>query len=84
MAVKIVCDFCNRPLEFDTERGSYVMYRTKRLNTRNLLPHLCKSCAEKLDDILLMANATWMSQAEIALEAAKVNQERREKLGTKG
>lgn len=84
MAVMVVCDFCNMPLEFDASRGGYVIYHTKRLNTRKLFPHLCKSCAEKLDDILLMANATWMSQAEIALEASKVNQERREKLGTKG
>ena len=60
------------------------MYRTKRLSTRKLFPHLCKFCAKKLDDIFLMTNTTWMSQAEIALEATKVNQERREKLGTKG
>ena len=60
------------------------MYHTKRLSTRKLFPHLCKSCAKKLDDIFLMTNTTWMSQAEIALEATKVNQERREKLGTKG
>lgn len=60
------------------------MYRTKRLSTRKLFPHLCKSCAKKLDYIFLMTNTTWMSQAEIALEATKVNQERREKLGTKG
>ena len=84
MAVKFICDFCNRPLEIDVSRGGYVMYHTKRLNTRKLFPHLCKSCAKKLDDIFLMANTTWMSQAEIALEATKVNQERREKLGTKG
>lgn len=45
---------------------------TKRLNTRKLLPHLCKSCAE------------WMSQAEIADRVTKLNQERREKLGAKG
>ena len=49
MAVKVVCDFCNRPLEFDLERGSYVLYRTKQIDTRDLLPHLCKTCAEKLD-----------------------------------
>ena len=84
MAVKIVCDFCGRPLEFDADRGSYIMYYTKRLNTRKLLPHLCKSCADKLDDILLMTNATWMSQAEIADRVTKPNRERREKLGAKG
>ena len=84
MAVKIVCDFCDRPLEFDQERCSYVLYRTKQIGTRKLLPHLCKTCAEKLDDILLESKTKWMSQAEIADRVAKLNQERREKLGTKG
>ena len=84
MAVKVVCDFCDRPLEFDQERGSYVLYHTKQINTRDLLPHLCRSCAEKLDDILLESKTRWMSQAEIADRVTKINQERREKLGTKG
>lgn len=53
MAVKIVCDFCDRPLEFDISHKNYIIYHTKRLNTRKLFPHLCKSCTEKLDDILL-------------------------------
>lgn len=84
MAVKVVCDFCNRPLEFNLERKSYVLYHTKQINTRDLLPHLCRSCAEKLDDILLESKTRWMSQAEIADRVTKINQERREKLGTKG
>lgn len=84
MAVKVVCDFCNRPLEFDLERKSYVLYHTKQIDTRDLLPHLCKTCAEKLDDILIESKTRWMSQAEIADRVTKINQERREKLGTKG
>ena len=84
MAVKVVCDFCNRPLEFNLERKSYVLYHTKQIDTRDLLPHLCRSCAEKLDDVLLESKTRWMSQAEIADRVTKINQERREKLGTKG
>lgn len=84
MAVKVVCDFCNRPLEFDLERKSYVLYRTKQIDTRKLLPHLCKTCAEKLDDIFLESKTRWMSQAEIADRVTKLNRDRREKLGTKG
>ena len=84
MAVKVVCDFCDRPLEFDQERGSYVLYRTKQIDTRKLLPHLCKTCAEKLDDILIESRTRLMSRAEIIKRVAKLNQERREKLGTKG
>ena len=84
MAVKIVCDFCDKPLEFDTERGSYVMYSTKQLDTRKLLPYLCKTCAEKLDDIFLESKTRLLSKAEIVARMTKLNQERREKLGTKG
>ena len=84
MAVKVVCDFCDRPLEFDPERKSYLLYRTKQIDTRKLLPHLCKTCAEKLDDILIESRTRLMSQAEIADRVTKLNRERREKLGTKG
>ena len=84
MAVKVVCDFCDRPLEFDQERGSYVLYRTKQIDTRKLLPHLCKTCAEKLDDILIESRTRLMSRAEIIKRVTKLNCERREKLGTKG
>lgn len=84
MAIKVVCDFCDRPLEFDQERGSYVLYRTKQIDTRKLLPHLCKTCAEKLDDILIESRTRLMSRAEIIKRVTKLNRERREKLGTKG
>ena len=84
MAVKVICDFCDRPLEFDQERGSYVLYRTKQIDTRKLLPHLCKTCAEKLDDILIESRTRLMSRAEIIKRVTKLNRERREKLGTKG
>lgn len=84
MAVKVVCDFCDKPLEFDQEHGSYVLYRTKQIDTRKLLPHLCKTCAEKLDDILIESRTRLMSRAEIIKRVTKLNRERREKLGTKG
>ena len=84
MAVKVVCDFCDRPLEFDQERGGYVLYQTKQIDTRKLLPHLCKTCAEKLDDILIESRTRLMSRAEIIKRVTKLNRERREKLGTKG
>jgi len=86
MSVKICCDFCDKPLEF--EDGRYVIYRTKEINTRWALPHLCKSCAEKLDDILAETKTRLMTQAEINARImtaySKANQERRELLGTKG
>ena len=80
MAVKVVCDFCDKPLEFE-DKG-YVVYRTKQLDTRSILPHLCKSCAEKLDDIF--ASIYTPKRKDLLEKATKLNKARRERLGTKG
>lgn len=80
MAVKIVCDFCDKPLEFDGER--FTIYKTRRVNTLALFPHLCKSCADKLDDIF--ASLEMVKQRERIEKMKEVNQARRERLGTNG
>ena len=41
MAVAVVCDFCNRPL--DVVDGAYKTYRTKEVNTKDILP-----CVKKI------------------------------------
>lgn len=80
MSVKPVCDFCDKPLEYDGSR--YVIYRTKQLDTRSVLPHLCKSCAEKLDDIF--ARLYVPERMDLLEKATELNKARREQLGTKG
>ncbi len=80
MSVKPVCDFCDKPLEYDGDR--YVIYRTKQLDTRGILPHLCKSCAEKLDDIF--ARLYVPKRMDLLEKATELNKARRERLGTKG
>lgn len=80
MAVKVVCDFCDKPLEFE-DKG-YVVYRTKQLDTRNILPHLCRSCANKLDGIF--ARLYTPKRIDILEKATELNKARRERLGTKG
>ena len=80
MSVKPVCDFCDKPLEYDGSR--YVIYRTKQLDTRSVLPHLCKSCAEKLDDIF--ARLYVPERMDLLEKATELNKARRERLGTKG
>ena len=82
MSVAIICDFCNKPLEF--EDGRYILYRTKKFNTRNIYPYLCKDCAEKLDNLFETYEAGIRSRREIIEKFRKLNQERREKIGTKG
>ena len=82
MSVTIVCDFCNKPLEF--EDGRYIFYRTKKFNTRKIYPYLCKDCAKKLDNLFETYEAGTRSRREIIEKFRKLNQERREKIGTKG
>lgn len=82
MSVKPCCDFCDKPLEFVD--GRYVIYRTKELNTRDLLPCLCKRCADGLDTIIAESRMRLMAQGEIVQRVTKLNKARRERLGTKG
>lgn len=82
MAVKPCCDFCDKPLEFVD--GRYVIYRTKELNTRELLPHLCEKCADGLDKIIAESRTRLMAQGEIVQRVTELNKARRERLGTRG
>ena len=82
MAVTIVCDFCGKPL--DVVDGSCKTYRTKELNTKDILPFLCKTCACKLDEILAESKTRFMKQGEIIERVTRLNKERREELGTSG
>lgn len=81
MAVKIVCDFCDKPLECEDER--YIIYRTKQIDTWHILPHLCKSCANKLDDIFVRLIYI-PGKRDLLEKATELNKARRERLGTKG
>ena len=82
MSVAIICDFCNKSLEF--EDGRYIFYQTKKINTRKIYPYLCKDCAEKLDGLSEAYEARTGTRKEIIERYRKLNQERREKIGTKG
>lgn len=81
MSVKVVCDFCDKPLEF--EDGRFILYHTKLINTRSVLPHLCKGCAEKLDDIFWKC-VNYQTNGDLVIKRALLNYERRQKWQTKG
>lgn len=80
MAVKIVCDFCNRPLEIEADR--YVFYRAKDPIVRKRYKCLCKSCADKLNNIF--DEEILSKTIDIRRKMIELNKARREKLGTKG
>ena len=80
MAVKVVCDFCDMPLEIEDDR--YVFYRAKSPIVRKRYKCLCKSCVDKLNDIF---DEEIMSKAiDVRRKMIELNKMRREKLGTKG
>lgn len=82
MSVKICCDFCGKPLDF--EDGRYVVYHTKILNTRKMFPSLCKNCADKLDTVIERVEVLTRERCQNFGHWEKINKTRQNQLGTKG
>ena len=80
MAVKVVCDFCERPLEIEDDR--YVFYHAKDPIVRKHYKCLCRSCADKLNDIF--GEEILSKTIDVRRKMIELNKVRREKLGTKG
>lgn len=86
MAVKIVCDFCDRPLNTEMVDGVEVIkhFYTKECNTRTLFPHLCEDCALKIDSAVAKFKEDTLKQIDISTRNNKINEARKELLGTRG
>lgn len=84
--IKICCDFCERPLDIQkTDLGEFhVLSVTKEVHTKDLYPHLCKSCATQIDIIARRYKNGVTSKKILAEKFARINAERREKLNSKG
>ena len=76
---QILCEICDRPLQ--VIGNSYYKYSTKECNTSEVFPHLCKSCADKLDIAFRHMRAEAKKQAELAEKYARVNKERKRDAG---
>ena len=79
MAIKVVCDFCNKPLEL--EDGRYVIYHTKQLNTRKIFKHLCKKCSDKLDMVIKLTEDATRERCQDFGHWKKINKEASVELG---
>lgn len=86
MSLRVICDVCQRPIPIEPHwpenflRNSY----TREVNTRKLFPHLCESCALKIDEAVCLAKNEWLKQIDISDRNSRINAARRELLGTKG
>ena len=75
----------NRIDEFTIRLNDYINTDvTMQINTLKLFPHLCKNCSEKLDVVFENFRETKINRIELIAKYRRLNQERREKLGTKG
>ena len=80
--MQVLCDFCEQPLPID---GNDVrLHRTKVWDTRLIFPHLCERCGRKLDVVLSEYSGGMSHKRKLIERMQKLNEERKEKLGTKG
>lgn len=91
MAVRFCCDWCDKQLPLKLEGVDGINKKItaeltypREIDIHEYFPHLCSSCARKIDMIVGLINDDNVKRINIAARFKKLNQERREKLGTKG
>ena len=87
----IVCDICGKELEKKLTHDASgavcevaVSYKTAFWNTDDIFPHLCLSCANKLDKALEKQQIELVKLTTETEKRVRLNKARRERLGTKG
>lgn len=87
----IVCDICGKELEKKLTNDASgavcevaVSYKTVFWNTNDIFPHLCLSCANKLDKVLEKQQIELVKLTTETEKRVRLNKERRERIGTKG
>ena len=90
MAVRYCCDWCDKQLPVtitgsgENKKITAELRYPRQVNVRTFFPHLCESCARKIDMIVELSQDSEYSKSNILKLHAKINEERRRKLGTKG
>lgn len=86
MSLRVICYLCERPIPIEHHWPEDFVQdaRTLEVNTTKLFPHLCKSCASKIDMAVLLAKQEWLKQIDISDRNSRINTLRRNALGTKG
>lgn len=91
MAVRYCCDWCDKQLPVTItgvdgvdKKITAELHFPREINVREYFPHLCQSCARKIDMIVRLNHLSRVRSGEVMSAYAELNKERREKLGTKG
>ena len=81
---QVICDFCEKPIPEGEHNNVILTHRTKEFDTRKFYPHMCKTCAKRIDYILKAYKEDAAHRAGLASMYAQINKERKEQLGTEG
>ena len=90
MALRYCCDWCDRQLpvtitcEGENKKIAAELRWPREINVREYFPHLCESCARKIDIVVGLERDYRARVADITSSFAELNEARRERLGTKG
>ena len=91
MAVRFCCDWCEKQLpvtitgvDGKDKKITAELTFPREVNVRKYFPHLCESCARKIDNIVRLSRDSYFGAVSVMDRYSEINRERREKLGTKG
>ena len=90
MAIRYCCDWCDKQLpvtikgEGDNKTMTAELFYPREVNVRKYFPHLCQSCAMKIDTVIGLSHARVLMNSDVLNTYVDLNRERREKLRTKG
>jgi hypothetical protein len=90
MAVRFCCDWCDRqlPVEItgsgENKKITAELTYPKEVDLKEFFPHLCESCARKIDIVVRLSRESGYRKSDIMARYARINEERRRKLGTNG
>lgn len=90
MAVRYCCDWCDKQLPVtvvgsgESKKITAELHFPRQVNVRTFFPHLCESCARKIDIVVGLSKEQTLMKSRVSSVYAELNEERRQKLGTSG
>ena len=76
----VACDVCRQ--ELPVKGDVVVTHRTRQVDTKDILPHLCEKCASTIDRVIIFSRDQDAKKAEVIAKYAEANAERMKKLST--
>lgn len=91
MSLRYCCDWCGKQLPVTItgvdgidKKITAELYFPRKVNVREFFPHLCQSCARKIDIVVGLSQERALTGCKVSDVYSEINKARRERLGTKG